>query len=79
MADAFRRGDVAALIGPEDYPDGTAAALFAIQFCYELIVRDRGVEDAWRRAAGYDERSRMFVLHPPETTFRLPDPAAPSP
>jgi hypothetical protein len=75
MADAFRRGGVAAQIGPEDYPEGTTAALFAIQFCYELIVRERDVEDAWRRAAGYGKQSRMFVLHTLETTLRLPGPA----
>lgn len=79
MADAFRQGGVAALIGPEDYPEGTAAALFAIHMCYELVVRGRSVEDAWRRAAGYDEHSRMYVLHTPSDTLRLPGPASPSP
>lgn len=71
MADAFRTGEVAALIGPEDYPEGTAASLFAIHICYELIVRKRSVEEAWRRAAGYDEASRMFVLHTPADTLRV--------
>lgn len=74
MADAFRKGNVAALIGPEDYPEGTAAALFAIHFCHELIVRKRNVEDAWRRAAGYDAGSGMYVLHTPSRTLRVRGP-----
>jgi hypothetical protein len=74
MADVFRKGGVAALIGPEDYPEGTATALFAIHLLYELIVRKRSVEDAWRRAASYDEQSRMFVLHTPADTLRVASP-----
>jgi hypothetical protein len=39
---------------------------------HQLIAHKAPIETAWRHAAAYDAAARLFVLHTPETTLRLP-------
>lgn len=68
---AFLAGGVGAYLAPDDYPDGPAATLFAIQVMYGLLVQHRSIEDAWRQAAAFEPNNAMYALHTPSGMHRL--------
>ena len=81
MGRAFLRGGLRAYIAPDDYPEGRDVLLFLLHLFHPLLARGRDwVEEAWERAAAYDEESRMWLLHTPEGARRVRNPPAlPSP
>jgi hypothetical protein len=63
-AEAFMKGGVRAYVG-NTAPDPHASAwpVFLAQFFYELFHRGLTELEAWRRAASYDDETRLFVFY----------------
>lgn len=62
MAEAFMRGGLKAYVGtagPD--PEGAAWPVFLAQFFYEVFHKGRTEREAWKRAASYDDDTRLFV------------------
>jgi len=75
MAKAFLAGQAKAYIGVvEPNPDSLSVPLFLTQFFYELWRHTCSPQDAWARAAAYDDTSRMFVYWDAEGKRRIPPP-----
>jgi hypothetical protein len=70
FADAVLGGGVAAYIAPDGYPSGASVPLFIHLLFHQLLVRGASLEAAWRRAAGYDDETRAFVLAAKSGTIR---------
>jgi hypothetical protein len=62
FGEAFRKGGVAAYIGPDGYPDGSAAALFVHLLFDQLLHKAASPAAALRHVHGYDADLGMFTL-----------------
>lgn len=62
MASAFLGAGCKAFIGPDDYPDGSAALMFAIRLCYEMIQHKKNMQEAFGLAQAMDEEMLMYRL-----------------
>lgn len=49
-------------IAPEDYPEGDASLIFAVNFYYWLFVKNLNVEEAFEKAKNMDSETSMFQL-----------------
>ncbi|MDQ0178028.1 L-amino acid N-acyltransferase YncA [Bacillus chungangensis] len=63
LAKAFIENGCSAYIGPDDYPDGNAALMFALRFFYEMIQNKRSVKEAFAIAKSTDKETHMYQLY----------------
>ncbi|KMZ44376.1 MULTISPECIES: hypothetical protein [Bacillales] len=63
LAKAFLDSGCHTYIGPDDYPDGSSALMFALRFFYEVIQNKKSVEEAFRIAKATDEETEMYQLY----------------
>ncbi|WP_188066007.1 delta-aminolevulinic acid dehydratase [Brevibacillus brevis] len=63
LAKAFLESGCHMYIGPDDYPDGSSALMFALRFFYEVIQNKKSVEEAFRIAKATDEETEMYQLY----------------
>ena len=71
MADAFLEGGVDTYIASETSPRATSATIFMIILLDQLTAKKSSWEDAWRRAAAYDDETKSFALFRKGETLRL--------
>jgi len=63
MAKAFMDAGCKAYIGPDDYPDGNAALMFAIRLFYEMIQNRKSVKEAFDLAQSTDKEMSMYRFY----------------
>ncbi|MCY9517554.1 delta-aminolevulinic acid dehydratase [Paenibacillus apiarius] len=63
LAQAFLECGCKTYIGPNDYPDGNAALMFALRFCYELIQHKKSIRDAYHIARATDDDTTMYQIY----------------
>lgn len=63
LAQAFLDSGCSIYIGPDDYPDGNAALMFALRFCYEIIQNKRSVKEAFSIAKETDKETSMYQMY----------------
>lgn len=62
LALAFLESGCQTYIGPDDYPDGNTALMFAIRFFYERMTNQKSVKEAFLAARSLDEESSMYRI-----------------
>ncbi|MCE5170658.1 delta-aminolevulinic acid dehydratase [Paenibacillus profundus] len=63
LAQAFLECGCKTYIGPDDYPDGNAALMFALRFGYELIQNKKTIQEAYHTARATDEETTMYQIY----------------
>ncbi|WP_068614789.1 delta-aminolevulinic acid dehydratase [Paenibacillus tuaregi] len=63
LAEAFLEKGCQTYIGPDDYPYGNAALMFAIRLFYEMIQHKRSVQEAYSIAKEMDEEMAMYRIY----------------
>ncbi|MBP1903774.1 hypothetical protein J2Z32_000386 [Paenibacillus turicensis] len=62
-AKAFLQAGCKTYIGPDDYPDGNMALMFALRLFYELIQNKKSVQQAFHLTQAMDEEMKMYRLY----------------
>ncbi|WP_203363417.1 delta-aminolevulinic acid dehydratase [Bacillus sp. REN10] len=63
LAQVFIESGCQTYIGPDDYPYGNAALMFALRFFYEIIQNKKSVKEAFELTKTTDEEMSMYQLY----------------
>lgn len=63
LADVFLANGARHYIGPVDYPNGSAALMYILDFLYNHVHHSRDVEEAHRIASNHDDDRQQFKLY----------------
>ncbi|UHA72732.1 delta-aminolevulinic acid dehydratase [Paenibacillus sp. 481] len=63
LAQAFLGGGCRIYIGPDDYPFGNTALMFALRLCYEMIQNKKSIQEAFAITRAMDPEMDMYRLY----------------
>ncbi len=63
MASAFLKSTPRCYIGSLDYQNAASTTIFVTLFLDQLLRKNKSVQEAWNRAASYDDETRHLAFY----------------